>query len=216
MSERTLGQGYDAVEAAKYLAIVDTGLARCIQSVGDFSLVVRRNRSIFEYLTRSIVYQQLTGKAAATIHGRLLDQFPYRRIRPEQMLGRTEIELRSAGLSGSKCKALYDLAEKTIAGAIPVTANLHRMTDEEIVQHLTVVRGVGRWTAEMLLIFYLGRPDVLPLNDLGVRKGYQQLRGYRTLPAPDKLERAGKRWRPYRTVASWYLWRSLDLVVPAG
>ena len=215
VAERISGT-YDPVVAVAHLTTVDSGLARCVQSVGDFRLLVRRNRSIFEYLTRSIVYQQLTGKAAATIHSRLLDQFPYRRIRPEQMLSRTETELRAAGLSGSKCRALYDLAEKTLVGMLPGTEQLHEMTDEEIVQHLTLVRGIGRWTAEMLLIFYLGRPDVLPLSDLGVRKGYQRLRGYRTLPDPSKLERAGQRWRPYRTVASWYLWRSLDIVVPAG
>jgi len=211
-------QGYlfDPAAAVGHLATVDSGLARCIQSVGEFQLSVRRNRSVFEYLIRSIVYQQLSGRAAATIYGRLLDQFPYRRIRPVQLLSRTAAELRVAGLSGSKCRALQDLAEKALAGQLPHTPQLHRMTDDEIVQRLTVVWGVGRWTAEMLLIFYLGRPDILPLSDLGVRKGYQRLRGYSTLPTPEKLERAGRRWRPYRTVASWYLWRSLDTRVPIG
>lgn len=216
MSDATQGFSFDPAAAVAHLAAIDSGLARCIQSVGEFQLSVRRNRSVFEYLIRSIVYQQLSGRAAATIYGRLLDQFPYRRIRPVQLLSRTVAELRGAGLSGSKCRALQDLAEKALAGQLPETSQLHRMTEDEIVQRLTVIWGVGRWTAEMLLIFYLGRPDILPLSDLGVRKGYQQLRGYSTLPPAEKLERAGRRWRPYRTVASWYLWRSLDVQVPVG
>ena len=208
------GFSFDPAVAVAHLVATDSGLARCIQSVGEFQLSVRRNRSVFEYLIRSIVYQQLSGRAAATIYGRLLDQFPYRRIRPVQLLSKTVAELRAAGLSGSKCRALQDLAEKAVAGQLPETSQLHRMTEEEIVRRLTVIWGVGRWTAEMLLIFYLGRPDILPLSDLGVRKGYQRLRGYSTLPTAEKLERAGRRWRPYRTVASWYLWRSLDTQVP--
>jgi len=210
------GFSFDPSVAVAHLVATDSGLASCIQSVGEFQLSVRRNRSVFEYLIRSIVYQQLSGRAAATIHGRLLDQFPYRRIRPAQLLSKTVPELRAAGLSGSKCRALQDLSEKALAGQLPKTPQLHRMTEEEIVRSLTVIWGVGRWTAEMLLIFYLGRPDILPLSDLGVRKGYQQLRGYPTLPTAEKLERAGRRWRPYRTVASWYLWRSLDTQVPIG
>ena len=216
MTDAAQGYPFDLAAAVGHLAAVDSGLARCIQSVGEFQLSVRRNRSVFEYLIRSIVYQQLTGKAAATIYKRLLDQFPYRRIRPVQLLSRTAAELRAAGLSGSKCRALQDLAEKALAGQLPETSQLHRMTDDEIVRRLTMIWGVGRWTAEMLLIFYLGRPDILPLSDLGVRKGYQRLRGYSTLPTTEKLERAGRRWRPYRTVASWYLWRSLDTQVPIG
>ena len=216
MTDAAQGYLFDPAAAVEHLAAADSGFARCIQSVGEFQLSVRRNRSVFEYLIRSIVYQQLSGRAAATIYGRLLDQFPHRRVRPVQMLSKTAAELHAAGLSGSKCRALQDLAEKALAGELPETSRLHRMTEEEIVQRLTVIWGVGRWTAEMLLIFYLGRPDVLPLNDLGVRKGYQRLRGYSTLPTIEKLERAGRRWRPYRTVASWYLWRSLDTQVPIG
>ena len=216
MTNAAQGYNFDPAAAVAHLAAVDSGLSRCIKTVGEFQLSVRRNRSVFEYLTRSIVYQQLSGRAAATIHGRLLGQFPYRRIRPVQLLSRTAAELRAAGLSGSKCRALRDLAEKALAGQLPETSQLHRMTEEEIVRRLTLIWGIGRWTAEMLLIFYLGRPDILPLSDLGVRKGYQRLRGYSILPTAKKLERAGRRWRPYRTVASWYLWRSLDTQVPIG
>jgi len=204
------GYLFDPEMAVAHLANVDAGLERCINSTGEFELSVNRNRSVFEYLIRSIVYQQLTGRAAATIYGRLLDQFPYRRIRPRQLLSLELKELRLVGLSGSKCKALQDLAKKGLDGILPTTAQLYKMTDDEIVRRLTLIWGVGRWTVEMLLIFYLGRSDILPTNDLGVLKGYQRLRGHSTLPTADKLERAGERWRPYRTVASWYLWRSLD------
>ena len=143
-------------------------------------------------------------------YGRLLDNFPYRRIQPSQVLAMDIGDLRSVGLSRSKCKALHHLAESALVGTLPKAAELHEMSDDEIIDRLTLIWGIGRWTAEMLLIFYLGRPDVLPINDLGILKGYQRVRGYSTLPPVGRLQRAGKRWRPYRTVASWYLWRSLD------
>ena len=202
---------FDPAIAVAYLRDVDVGLERCIKLVGECQLSVLRNRSVFEYLVRSIVYQQLTGRAAATIHSRLLDKFPYRRVRPDQLLALQMSDLHSTGLSRAKCKALQHLAESALEGILPKTPELHKMTDEEIIQRLTSIWGIGRWTAEMLLIFYLGRPDVLPINDLGILKGYQRLRGYSTLPPIDRLRRAGERWRPYRTVASWYLWRYLDV-----
>ena len=124
--------------------------------------------------------------------------------------------LRGAGLSRGKCLALRDLAARAVAGELPTARILRQMSDADIISALTVVRGIGPWTAQMLLIFYLGRPDVLPSGDLGVRRGYQHLRGFKTLPEPDKLERAGRRWRPYRTVATWYLWRSLDIDLPSS
>ena len=201
---------FDSKLAIAHLREVDSGLKRCIDSVGEFRLLVRRNRSVFEYLSRSIIYQQLTGRAAETIYDRLLDNFSYKRIRPSQILAMDMDDLKAIGLSASKCKALYHLADSALVGALPTAAELHEMTDNEIVDRLTLIWGIGRWTAEMLLIFYLGRPDVLPINDLGILKGYQRVRGYSTLPPVDRLQRAGERWRPYRTVASWYLWRSLD------
>ncbi|MDP6291833.1 MAG: hypothetical protein V1245_03655 [Arenicellales bacterium] len=208
--------GFDPVVACAHLAARDRGLARVIASVGELRLPVRRNRSVFEYLCRSIVYQQLSGKAAGTIHGRLLDLFPGRRLRPERLIEVPEARLRGAGLSRSKCLALRDLSHRAAAGELPDTRRLHGLTDDEIIERLTVVRGVGEWTAQMLLIFYLGRPDVLPLRDLGVLKGYQKMRALPVLPRPERLARAGRKWRPYRSVASWYLWRCLDIALPSA
>lgn len=205
---------FDPQAAVAHLRHVDRGMDRLIQQVGTLELPVKRSRSVFEYLIRSIVYQQLSGKAAATIHTRLLALFPNRRIDPERLLKMSDHRLRSAGLSRSKCLALRDLAARAHLRELPTTRQLQRLADQEIINQLTQIRGIGPWTVQMLLIFYLGRPDVLPVGDLGVRKGYQQLRGFKILPDPDKLERAGRRWRPYRSVATWYLWRALDLVLP--
>ena len=206
---------FDPRAAVAHLRHVDRGMDRLIQQVGTLELPVKRSRSVFEYLIRSIVYQQLSGKAAATIHVRLLALFPNRRINPERLLKMSDHRLRSAGLSRSKCLALRDLAARAHLGELPTTRQLQRLADQEIINQLTQIRGIGPWTVQMLLIFYLGRPDVLPVGDLGVRKGYQQLRGFKILPDPDKLERAGQRWRPYRSVATWYLWRALDMVLPS-
>jgi len=205
---------FDPQAAVAHLRRVDRGMDRLVQQVGALELPVKRNRSVFEYLVRSIVYQQLSGKAAATIHARLLALFQTRRIDAEQLLKLPTSRLRSAGLSRSKCLALRDLAARAHRRELPTVRQLQQMADAEIIDRLTQVRGIGPWTVQMLLIFYLGRPDVLPIGDLGVRKGYQQLRGFKTLPDPDKLERAGRRWRPYRSVATWYLWRALDIVLP--
>ncbi|MBO67147.1 MAG: DNA-3-methyladenine glycosylase [Acidiferrobacteraceae bacterium] len=207
---------YDPSEAVRHIRSVDMGLARYIQVVGEFRLQVNRNRSVFEYLVRSITYQQLTGKAAATIYNRLRRQFPYGRISPDQLLSLKMTELRNVGLSRSKCKALRELAIGVIEGRVPNSAEMHQMLDEEIIRALITIWGVGRWTAEMLLIFYMGRPDILPAGDLGVRKGYQLVRGHRTLPTFEKLHRAGRRWAPYRSVASWYLWRSLEVKISSA
>ena len=191
-------------------------MGRLIDRVGSLGLSANRNRSVFEYLARSIVYQQLSGKAAGTIHGRLKNLFSNRRITADRLLALPDEALRGAGLSRGKCLALRDLAARAVAGELPRARKLDQMSDTDIVSTLTVVRGVGPWTAQMLLIFYLGRPDVMPSGDLGVRRGYQHLRGFKTLPEPDKLERAGRRWRPYRSVATWYLWRSLDIDLPTS
>jgi len=207
---------FDPQAAVAHLRHVDRGMDRLIQQVGTLELPVKRSRSVFEYLVRSIVYQQLSGKAAATIHTRLLALFPNRRIDPEWLLKMSDSSFRSAGLSRAKCLALRDLATRAHLRELPTTRQLRRLTDQDIIDRLTQIRGIGPWTVQMLLIFYLGRPDVLPVGDLGVRKGYQQLRGFKILPDPDKLERAGRRWRPYRSVATWYLWRALDIVLPTG
>jgi DNA-3-methyladenine glycosylase II len=165
--------------------------------------------SPFESLAESIVYQQLTGKAAATIFSRVKALYGGS-LSAEKIIATPDEHLRAAGLSGSKTAALKDLAQKQKAGLVPSERELSRMTDEEIVEHLIVIRGIGKWTVEMLLIFRLGRPDVLPIHDYGVRKGFALTYGRAELPKPKELEEFGERWRPYRTVASWYLWRSLD------
>jgi len=186
-------------------------MAELVARVGPLGLQANGARTTFDALTRSIVYQQLTGKAAATIHGRLCALFPRRRVSPEAVLALAEGDLRGVGLSRGKVLALRDLAERTLRGAVPTMRELGSMSDEAIVERLVEVRGIGRWSAEMLLIFRLGRPDVLPATDYGIRNGYMLTYRKRSLPTPDEVTRRGDRWRPYRTAASWYLWRAVDL-----
>jgi DNA-3-methyladenine glycosylase II len=167
--------------------------------------------SPYEALFESIVYQQLSGKAAATILGRVKTAladgaFPA----PDVVLAAPDETLRAAGLSRAKTAAVKDLAAKTRSGHVPPLAKLRRMDDDAIVEHLTAIRGIGRWTVEMMLIFRLGRPDVLPVHDYGVRNGFRIAYGKRALPTPKQLAAFGERWRPHRTVASWYLWRAVE------
>jgi DNA-3-methyladenine glycosylase II len=165
----------------------------------------------FDALAESIAYQQLSGKAAATIFGRVRALYPKRKwLDPEQLLATPDETLRAAGLSRAKIAALKDLAAKTIDGTVPPGRALIRMTDDEIVARLTTVRGIGRWTVEMLLLFDLGRQDVWPVDDYGVRKGFAKTFGRRKLPTPKQLMKFGEKWRPYRSVAAWYFWRALD------
>ena len=168
--------------------------------------------SIFVALAEAIVYQQLTPKAAATIFARVRALFPRvsEGLTPEQILRASDNKLRAAGLSRSKLLSLRDLARRAADGQIPSLAQIQRMEDEAIIDRLTRVRGIGRWTAEMLLMFRLGRPDVLPADDLAIRKGFAAAFGKRTLPGREDLERHGARWKPYRAVASWYLWRAAE------
>ena len=165
----------------------------------------------FDALAESIAYQQLSGKAAATIFGRVRALYPKRKwLDPEQLLATPDETLRAAGLSRAKTAALKDLAAKTIDGTVPAGRALIRMTDDEIIARLTAVRGIGRWTVEMLLLFDLGRPDVWPVDDYGVRKGFAKTFGRRKLPTPKQLMKFGEKWRPYRSEAAWYFWRALD------
>ena len=165
----------------------------------------------FDALAESIAYQQLTGKAAATIFGRVRALYPKRKwLDPKQLLATPDETLRAAGLSRAKTAALKDLAAKTIDGTVPSGRALLRMTDDEIIARLTTVRGIGRWTVEMLLLFDLGRPDVWPVDDYGVRKGFAKTFRRRELPTPKQLMKLGEKWRPYRSVAAWYFWRALD------
>ena len=165
----------------------------------------------FDALAESIAYQQLSGKAAATIWGRVRALFPRKKyLDPRLVLATPDEKLRAAGLSGSKVAALKDLAAKTIDGTVPPGRVLTKLSDEEIIERLIAVRGIGRWTVEMLLLFDLGRPDVWPVHDYGVRKGFARVFGKRKLPTPKQLMKIGEQWRPYRSVAAWYFWRALD------
>jgi len=206
---------YDA-DAAITLLRQDPPLGRLIEQVGDFQpdwdVRVETMMSPFHALMRSIIYQQLSGKAASTIYGRVLALFPSDDMPdPEEMLAVPEDTLRGAGMSRAKVAAVKDLAAKTLEGVVPPRSHLNGMTDEEVIARLTAVRGIGRWTVEMLLIFYLLRPDVLPVTDLGVRKGFRMTYDLEALPQASELAAYGTRWQPYRSVASWYLWRANDL-----
>ncbi len=202
---------YDALEAVRRLCEVDSKLAAVIARVGPPRLKLGELHSPFDSLLQSIVYQQLNGKAAATILGRVRALFPGNRPTPERVKKMPVRKLRGAGLSKAKAAAVKDLADKTLVGVVPSFEVLRELSDDEIVVRLTEVRGIGRWTVEMLLMFRLGRPDVLPVDDYGVRKGFAKAYGKRALPTPKQLAKHGQKWRPYRTVASWYLWRVLEL-----
>jgi methylated-DNA-[protein]-cysteine S-methyltransferase len=205
---------FDAAFAMDYLRDADPALGRLFDTIGPFRMQIRRAPSIFIALAEAIVYQQLHGKAAAAIFARLRALFPRAHQAPTaaQILKTSDAKLRGVGLSQSKLLSLKDLARRDAAGDIPDLAAINQMDDEAIIEQLSQVRGIGRWTVEMLLIFRLGRPDVLPLDDFGVRKGFGfAFKKNRGMPTKDEMEKRGGRWQPYRTVASWYLWRAADL-----
>jgi 3-methyladenine DNA glycosylase/8-oxoguanine DNA glycosylase len=202
---------FDARAAAAHLASRDPRLGRIIERIGPPRIPFDAAASTFEALAQAIAHQQLTGKAAATIHGRVCALFPRKRIRPDALLALADEQLRGAGLSRAKVLALRDLASKTLDGTVPSIRALHALEDDAIVDHLVQVRGIGRWTVEMLLIFRLGRPDVLPVHDYGVRHGFMLAFGKRRMPLPAELAKHGERWRPFRSAASWYLWRAVEL-----
>lgn len=212
IERRAAALAFDPHAAAEHLIDTDDRLARVIAEVGPFSHRPEKMQSPFQALLRAIVYQQLSGKAAATILGRVMTLAPDRRgMRPQVILDLSDDLLRKAGLSRAKVLSVKDLAAKTLDGTVPTLARLNKMADEEILSRLVSVRGVGRWTVEMLLIFRLGRPDVLPAADLGIRRGFMLTYRKRAMPLPADILRFGERWRPFRSVASWYLWRSVDL-----
>jgi 3-methyladenine DNA glycosylase/8-oxoguanine DNA glycosylase len=205
------GLCYDPEAACRHLTAADPALGRLILRIGSFNMRPEPAQSLFAALFRAIVYQQLSGKAAATILGRVIALFaPKRFPAPADVLEIEPERLRAAGLSNAKVAAVRDLAARTLEGTVPTIARVRRMSDDEIVERLTAVRGIGRWTAEMLLLFRLGRPDVLPVDDLGVRKGFARTFRSRELPEAATIVRRAERWRPYRSVATWYLWRALD------
>jgi 3-methyladenine DNA glycosylase/8-oxoguanine DNA glycosylase len=203
-----------AAEGVEALRRSDPALGRVIDRVGPFRLR-RSPLGPFAFLARAIAHQQLTARAARPILARVHASAGPGSLTPAGVLAAGPERLRAAGLSAAKTASLLDLAARTAAGELPDLPRLHAMADDEIVQRLTVVRGVGRWTVEMLLVFRLGRPDVLPLADYGVRKGFARAFTRGRLPAPADVLRRGERWRPWRSVASWYLWRVLELPEPA-
>jgi DNA-3-methyladenine glycosylase II len=206
------GLAYDPDLACRHLTAADPRLGALIARAGEFTMRPVPTQSLFAALVESIVYQQLSGKAAETILRRVVALYRPRRFpRPVDILETPVERLRAAGLSAAKTAAVKDLAARTLEGTVPSMTRVRRMSDEEIIERLTTVRGIGRWTVEMLLLFRLGRPDVLPLGDLGVRKGFARAFNRRALLDPLVLHRRAERWRPYRSVASWYLWRALDL-----
>ena len=208
----TSGLDYDPVLACRHLSEADPPLGALIARVGTCLLRPRRTQSLFAAVARAIVYQQLSGSAAATILGRVQAIYaPKRFPTPRDILATPPERLRAAGLSAAKTAAIRDLAERSLDGTVPTMRRVRLMGDQEVIERLVQVRGVGRWTAEMLLMFRLGRADVLPLSDLGIRKGFALTFGSRRLPATITIERRAERWRPYRSVACWYFWRALEL-----
>jgi DNA-3-methyladenine glycosylase II len=197
--------------ALDHLAARDPRLAELISSTIPFQMDSDSLQSPYEALLESIAYQSISGKAAATIFGRIKALSGHGRPpSPEQMLQLPKAKLRKAGLSAAKIQAMKDLARKTIEGIVPTLEQAEKLSDEELVERLVSVRGIGAWTVEMFLIFRLGRPDVLPIHDLGVKKGWSVTYGKKHMPKPKELLAFGERWRPYRTVASWYMWRSFE------
>lgn len=209
---------YNPNKAIAHLRAADPALGRLIAAVGEFTLTPPAGQTPYEALVRSIVYQQLTGKAAGTILGRVLALMPNEggSTRPEDLDLVEDEQLRAAGLSRNKLLALRDLSAKVRDGTVPKTlAALNKLSDEELITRLTAVRGIGPWSVQMLLIFRLGRPDVLPATDLGVQKGFQFIYKTDALPKPAELTAAAEPWRPFRSVASWYLWRASELAKQA-
>lgn len=201
----------------KHLGRSDPVLRRLIRQVGVCRWEPDPRRSPFQSLVQAVANQQLNGKAAATILGRFRALFPGRRFpRPEDLGTVTDLQLRACGFSGAKIASIRDIAARALDGTIPTSRKITRMPDDEIVERLTEVRGVGRWTVEMLLMFQLGRPDVLPADDFGVRNGFRIAYGLEEMPKPKAVLEHGDRWRPYRSTASWYLWRAVDLANGGG
>ncbi len=201
-----------AEEAVEHLTAADKRLAKLIAKAGPPDIKWSEQERPFDGLLRTIVYQQLAGAAAAKIHGRVVDLLPKAKTkRPQALLDLPEDDLRGAGLSANKLKSVRDLAEKTVDGTVPTLSRLHKMSDQEVLERLTAVRGIGEWTVHMLLMFQLGRPDVLPVGDYGVQKGFMLTYKTDELPKPKQMIAHAEKWRPYRSVASWYMWRAVDL-----
>ena len=206
------GFAFKPARAVAHLKAADPALATIIDTIGPFRMELKTSRSLFGALAEAIVYQQLSNKAAATIYGRVEELYPRARagFTPCHIMATPDEKLRGCGLSRAKVLAVRDLAQRVAGGDLPTMAEAQALADAELVERLVKVRGIGRWSAEMFLMFRLGRPDVLPLDDYSLHKAYAKAFRKRALPSPQALEKAGEKWRPYRTVASWYLWRALE------
>lgn len=210
------GLPYDWDAAVTHLRLRDRRLARLMDRCPPDRMTLSRPATVFHALAQAIVHQQLSGAAAATIFGRVLALYaPKKFPTPGELAATPPARLRAAGLSNAKTAAMIDLALRTASGELPTLARIRRLTDDEVVERLTVVRGVGPWTVHMFLMFRLGRPDVLPVADYGVRKGFALTYRKKELPTVDELTDHAERWRPYRSLASWYMWRALELGVKA-
>lgn len=200
-------------EAERHLSTVCKRFARVVPNHEPYPTTFEKKRDPYRALIRAVVFQQLSGKAASTIHGRFIALYPGKdHPEPEDVLSTAPEKLRGVGLSRQKMAAIQDISQKRIDGIIPLAKALTRLSDEQIIERLTAARGVGRWTVEMYLMFTLGRPDVLPIDDLGVRKGAEKL--YRRSFTPKELGAYGERWAPYRSAAAWHLWRIADTLTP--
>ncbi|MBV8881939.1 MAG: DNA-3-methyladenine glycosylase 2 family protein [Planctomycetaceae bacterium] len=199
-------------KAAAHLSKVDRILRKVIAKVGPGDVPFPRGVNPYRTLVTAVAHQQLTGKAANTILGRVIALYPGKKFpAPEDLIRTPDSKLRAAGFSRAKVAAVKDIAAKTIAGVVPTARAMATMSDVEIVERLTSIRGVGPWTVEMMLIFTLGRPDVLPCTDYGVRKGFAMTYRKKDLPSPKELLAFGERWKPHRSAAAWYLWRATEL-----
>ncbi|HYB70970.1 MAG TPA: DNA-3-methyladenine glycosylase [Candidatus Bathyarchaeia archaeon] len=199
-----------SAHATRHLSKVDPVMRALIRRVGPCGLAVR-NQQPFETLVRAVAHQQIHGRAAEAILGRFVALFPGRRFpSPAAVAATPATRMRRAGFSRGKIRAIKDIARKARDGHVPTRRACHALSDEELIERLTALRGVGRWTVEMLLLFTLGRPDVLPVDDFGVREGFKRAYGRRKQPTPKQLRRHGERWKPYRSVAAWYLWRATE------
>jgi DNA-3-methyladenine glycosylase II len=203
---------FDHREAIAHITKGDPRLAALIEKCNEFRLNIDEEQTPYESLLRAIAYQSIAGKAAAVIFGRIKALGTNGRCpTPEELLRVPAQTLREAGLSAAKIAAVRDLAQKTIEGVVPAMEDARKMSDQELVERLISVRGIGAWTVEMFLIFRLGRPDVLPIHDYGVQKGFAITYRKRRIPKPKELAKFGERWRPWRTVASWYMWRAIEV-----
>ena len=204
--------GYDRQRARRHLAEACPDLGRFIARHGPLGLQVRKTPDLFAALARAIIYQQLSGKAAGTIHDRFEALFGVEEPTAAALLELSDQRLREAGLSRNKVRSVQDLAEKCLGGTVPSRQRAGQLDDAVLVDRLTAIRGIGPWTVQMLLIFNLGRPDVMPSTDLGVQKGVQAVYGLDQLPEPEQLLEATDHLRPYRSAAAWYFWRAADQV----